>query len=79
VLVTRCGGPEALVSEASGMVVPPRDAQALAAALASMLGRLETYDRAAIAQAARERYGYDAVGAALSDVYFDVLAMRRHG
>lgn len=77
VLVTRCGGPEALVSEDAGMVVPPRDATALAVALDAMLERVDTYDRQAIATSARERFGYQAVGAALSDAYLEAIELRR--
>ncbi len=76
-LVTRSGGPEELVSEETGMVVPPRDATALAAALDTMLERLETYDRQAIAASARERFGYEAVGAALTDAYFQAIDLQQ--
>jgi glycosyltransferase involved in cell wall biosynthesis len=72
VLVTRCGGPEGLVTEKNGVLVPPQDAKALADALCTMLDRLESYDRREIAHAARERFGYEAVAAALDDVYSQV-------
>ena len=77
VLVTKCGGPEEFVTERSGMIVPPGDAPALAGALDTMLGRLDTYDRQAIAASARERFGYQTVGNTLNDIYFHVLGLRQ--
>jgi glycosyltransferase involved in cell wall biosynthesis len=71
-LVTRCGGPEELVTEQSGLVVPPRDAHALASSLCVMLDRREAYDRQEIARAARDRFGYEAVAAAMDEVYLQV-------
>lgn len=72
VLVTRCGGPEEYVTETCGVVVPPGDAQALACGLDALLGRWDTFDRKAIAAAARERFGYEAVGTLFDEVYAQV-------
>ncbi len=72
-LVTRCGGPELLVSDSEGMVVPPNDAEALASGIGEMLERLGSYDRTGIARRAEQRFGYQAVAAQLDAVYSEVL------
>ena len=69
VLVTRCGGPEEFVDERCGRVVEPGDADALAGGITQMLDSLGSYDREEIARRAEARFGYEAVGAVLMDVY----------
>src|SRR4029079_1074858 len=46
VVATRCGGPEEIITEATGQLVDVDDAAALAIAIERALGR--TYDRAAL-------------------------------
>jgi len=69
VLVTRCGGPEGFVTARAGVVVAPGDAGAIADALTKMVERLPSYDRAAIARGAKERFGSESVGALLYGLY----------
>lgn len=69
VLVTRCGGPEAFVTEREGVIVDPGDAEALADALTFMIGRLPTYDRVAIARTAKDQFSAAIVGASLYELY----------
>jgi len=77
VLATRCGGPEELVSEDCGMLVPAGDPAAMAAALRAMIERLPTFDRPAIARRAAERFGFEAVGKMLLEAYTDVTTAAR--
>jgi glycosyltransferase involved in cell wall biosynthesis len=73
-VATRVGGvPEVLTPEA-GALVAPRDPAALAAAIEETLGR--EFDAAKLAQAARERYSYDAFARAWSEVYESLGAGR---
>jgi len=77
VLATRCGGPEELVTDDSGMLIPPGDPAAMAAAVRTMIARLPTFDRPAIARRAAERFGFEAVGKILLEVYTDVATAAR--
>jgi glycosyltransferase involved in cell wall biosynthesis len=71
VVATRSGGPEDIVTERDGVLVPPRDTDALAEGLRTVLtGR---YDAGAIREGAVRRFGSEAVTAALEGVYRRVL------
>jgi glycosyltransferase involved in cell wall biosynthesis len=72
VVVSRVGGiPEAIQDHDNGLLVPPRDVDALAAALASVLG--DDALRARLAQRGRDtiapRYSLDVVGEQLASLY----------
>lgn len=69
VVATAVGALPERVDERSGLLVPPRDAQGLADGIETMLARHRSYDRAAIAARARERFSPQAVGAAWDEVY----------
>jgi glycosyltransferase involved in cell wall biosynthesis len=71
VVATRSGGPEEIVTERDGVLVPPRDADALAEGLRTVLAR--QYDAEAIRAGAVQRFGSAAVTAALDGVYRRVL------
>jgi glycosyltransferase involved in cell wall biosynthesis len=74
VVATRSGGPEEIVTERDGVLVPPRDADALAEGLRTVLTR--HYDAEAIRAGAVQRFGSAAVTAALEGVYRRVLLGR---
>jgi len=69
VIVTRCGGPEEFVTASEGILVSPGNSEELADALTRMIEHLPTYDRAAIAQKAKEKFGAARVGATLCELY----------
>jgi glycosyltransferase involved in cell wall biosynthesis len=69
VVSTTVGGIPEMVYDGAGLLVPPDDPPALADALDSVLSNLGSYDRDAIAAAARGRYGLEAVGAQLQGIY----------
>ena len=69
VLATRCGGPEFQVTPESGVLVPPGDAHALAAALKDMAGRLRDYSPARIRSIVTERFGESAFLRAIGEAY----------
>jgi glycosyltransferase involved in cell wall biosynthesis len=74
VVATSVGGVPEMVDEHAGRLVPAGDEDALAGAVDAMLDSLGGYDRAAIARAAHERYGYEAVGRLWDEIYVEVLA-----
>lgn len=76
VVSTTVGGIPELVDDESGRLVPPDDPSALADALEYMLGALETFDRRAIGEAARDRYSLEVVGEQLSGIYEASLRRR---
>lgn len=74
VVASTAGAIPELVGELEGKLVPPDDPIALAAALDETLEGLDAFDRRAIADAARARYGLAAVGGQLSRIYEAVVA-----
>ena len=60
VVSTACGGPDHLIDMTNGLLVPPKDPQALREALMQMRRRAGFYDRAAIRTDAMRRFGPDA-------------------
>jgi len=73
VVATRCGGPESIVGEGDGHLVPPRDVRALARGLVSVIKDGKTSDRRAIAARAKARFSSAAVGRQLTELYQTVL------
>jgi glycosyltransferase involved in cell wall biosynthesis len=69
VVATRSGGPEDIVGEGDGILCDADDVGALAGALMQLLGRLESFDRPALATRARDRFSREAVGARLVALY----------
>jgi len=74
VIATKVGGVPEIVDDASGVLAPPGDAAALARAVTHFLDHRDEFDRASIARQATERFSLQTVGAALGDVYREVLA-----
>jgi glycosyltransferase involved in cell wall biosynthesis len=70
VVATRVGGVPEMVDEASGVLVEPRDPHAIAAGVEAALAT--TFDRGAIAERARERYGRERIAGELAAVYESV-------
>lgn len=70
-VATRVGGVPELIDDATGILVPPADPAALAAAIREALAR--DFDGAALAARARDRYGYDAVCARWTAIYDRLL------
>ncbi len=62
---TMCGGPQDIITEESGVLVPVDDVEAMAQAMLTMLDKASTYDRAAIRRSIVARFGRDAVCDAL--------------
>lgn len=73
VVATRCGGPEDIVNDDVGILVPPEDAPALASALNEVLEHRDTYERSALRRHALENFGIEPVSARYAQVYREAL------
>ena len=76
VLGTRCGGPEDIVDETNGELVPVGDVQALAAALERFARRERGYDAAAIRAGFEARFSAVAVARRFGELYGQVIRGR---
>ena len=73
VLATRCGRPEELINEETGILVQPGSVEILASALDTIIDRLDHYDRSAIARYAKGRFSRESVGEIFRELYVDVM------
>jgi glycosyltransferase involved in cell wall biosynthesis len=73
VVATRCGGPEDIVDERVGVLVPPEDPAALAAGIENVLDRRAEFDPAALRAHALERFGIESVIARYGELYSAAL------
>lgn len=74
VVATSCGGPESIVHAGNGLLVPPRDVEALGEALVKMYETSENYASEDIYQDCMARFGEQAVTDQLGEIYRGVLA-----
>jgi glycosyltransferase involved in cell wall biosynthesis len=72
-VATRCGGPETILSERQGILVPTGDVDALAAGMLRLLEHQEDFDRARIRLECRARFSEEAVVDLLSRGYQKIL------
>lgn len=73
VVATRCGGPEEILTDATGVLVAPEDPGALAAGITDVLARRSAFDGAALRRSVVSRYGKAAAAARLERLYRGVL------
>ncbi len=73
---TMCGGPQDIITEKSGVLVPVDDVEAMAQAMLAMLDKAATYDREAIRASIIERFGRDTVCDALAKACADAAAIK---
>ena len=74
VLATRSNGPEFIMQECDGVLVPPRDASALAAGLKTLAARLPEFDANSLRQRCIGRFGKQAFAQRLKGIYEVSLA-----
>jgi len=77
VLGTRCGGPEDIVDDVNGELVPVGDVAALAAALERFATHARTYDAAAIRAGFEARFSAAAVARRFGELYAEVAGVMR--
>jgi glycosyltransferase involved in cell wall biosynthesis len=73
VVATRCGGPEEIVNERVGVLVPAEDPEALASGIEHVLDHQADYDPVKLRAHALENFGLESVGRRLLGVYEDAL------
>jgi glycosyltransferase involved in cell wall biosynthesis len=73
VVATRCGGPEDIVQDDVGVLVPNEDPAALAAGIEQVLDNQNKYDAQWLSAYAVEQFGPRTVGRAIERVYAQVL------
>jgi glycosyltransferase involved in cell wall biosynthesis len=71
-----CGGPQDIITETSGVLVPVDDVEAMAQAMLAMLDKAGAYDREAIRAGIIERFGRDTVCDALGKACADAVAIK---
>lgn len=77
VLATRSNGPEFIMTEADGILVPPRDIEALTRGLQDMAAQLPRFDATSLRERCVGRFGKQAFAHRLKAVYDEVLANSR--
>jgi len=69
VIATSIGGPSEIINEDTGLLVPPKNVDALAKAVDYMLDHYQEYSAEKISQYAKEKFSYEAVGRKLNNLY----------
>jgi glycosyltransferase involved in cell wall biosynthesis len=77
VVASRCGGPEDIVNDRVGVLVPVEDPAALTGAIEHVLDHQDNYDPAELRTHALENFGSEAVGRRLAQVYEQAAARFR--
>lgn len=72
VIATRCGGPEDIINDKNGLLVPVDDVNALAEAIKYMYMHYKDYDRANVAEDCQSRFSPNVVGRQVEKVLYEV-------
>lgn len=73
VAATRCGGPQTIINENNGILVPVGDVQALAGALVSLYENRDRYDAQTLRADCLSEFGEEAVVRQITAVYKTIL------
>jgi glycosyltransferase involved in cell wall biosynthesis len=76
IIATRCGGPESIVEEGDGILVPVDDIQSLADAMLSLQNNIVSYNPEKIRQSCIARFSETAVATRLKMIYKEILAKK---
>jgi len=75
VIATRCGGPEDIVHDGNGVLVPVGDVAGIARALTTMVGRAREYDAGAIRADFESRFASRSVSQRLVALYHELAGV----
>ncbi len=73
VIATYCGGPEEIVTQRTGILIPPANTEALIDAINYMLDNYHKYDPLHISKYARDNFSYERVGKTIDELYAKCL------
>jgi len=79
IVATNVGGIPEIVNNEAGILVPPKDAQALAQALSDVLENLDQYQGERIAWQAKQRFSREVVGQMLDNLYKELVRAKGAG
>lgn len=79
VIATRCGGPESIVNDVNGILVPVDDVDAMAQAMKSVFSHRAEYDPIAIREDCQKRFSEQAVVKQLIKEYRSIQSPRAMG
>jgi glycosyltransferase involved in cell wall biosynthesis len=77
VIATRCGGPENIVTDRDGLLVPVDDVDALADAMQLLYANRTDYHADSLRQSCRERFSEEVVAQRLLGVYTEVSTLQK--
>ena len=77
VVATRCGGPEDIIEEGDGLLVPVDDTAALTTAMTQLGSPGTMENRAALREKCRQRFGAVEIAARWLDVYAEAMTLHR--
>jgi len=73
VIGTLGGGPKEIINKDTGILVPPKDIEALTSAIDYMLDHYQDYSSEKISQYAKENFSYEIVGKKIDGIYRKVI------
>jgi len=78
VVATNVGGIPEIINKEVGILVPPKDVNALTRAIDYMLDHYQNYSLERISKYAKENFSYETVGKTLDNIYREVLYEKRN-
>ncbi len=76
VISTACGGPEELVDENNGILVPVENVDMLTKAMLDMYNNINRYNRVQISQLCRSNFSPEVIGNHLTKIYDEVINLK---
>jgi glycosyltransferase involved in cell wall biosynthesis len=73
VIATKCGGPQEIVTQETGLLIEKNNPEELAESIKNMSENLEEYDNESICKYAEEKFGQKAFIENITRLYLDIL------
>ena len=77
VVATQCGGPDDIVTEELGILVPPKDIRALTAAIDYMAAHLNDYPSPTLARKVLCRFGSQSFSKRFLEIIYNDISQRK--